>query len=64
MQYKSTKSKRLEELENRAREFEVLASVNLSKILGLLESKQRKVQELERVQLNMDSFLEASHRQK
>jgi hypothetical protein len=33
LQYKNTKSKRLDELETKAREFEVLSSVNLGKIL-------------------------------
>ena len=41
--YKNTKSKRLDELETKAREFEVLSSVNLGKILALLESKERKI---------------------
>lgn len=43
LQYKNTKSKRLDELETKAREFEVLSSVNLGKILQLLESKERKI---------------------
>jgi len=43
LQYKNTKSKRLDELESKAREFEVLSSVNLNKILGLLENKERKI---------------------
>lgn len=46
MQYKNTKSKRLDELEAKAREFEVLSSVNLDKILGLLESKETKINSL------------------
>ena len=41
--YKSTKSKRLDELETRAREFEVLSSVSLTKIIGLLETKEKKI---------------------
>ena len=39
-QYKSTKSKRLDELESRAREFEVLHSVSLDKIISLLDKKE------------------------
>ena len=48
MQYKNTKSKRLDELEAKAREFEVLSSVNLDKILGLLESKEHKINSLQK----------------
>ena len=43
IQYKQTKSKRLDELEGKAREFEVLHNLNLPKMLGLLESKQDKI---------------------
>jgi hypothetical protein len=32
----------------KAREFEVLSSVNLGKILSLLETKERKITELQR----------------
>lgn len=46
IQYKTTKSKRLDELETKAREFEVLQSINLSKLLGLLENKEAKIQSL------------------
>lgn len=47
LQYKNTKSKRLGELETRAREFEVLSSVSLTKILNLLESKESSIAELQ-----------------
>ena len=53
MQYKSTKSKRLDELESKAREFEVLSSVSLSKILGLLESKEKAINELKATEHNL-----------
>lgn len=59
LQYKNTKSKRLDELETKAREFEVLSSVNLGKILSLLEKKDSRVNELERVKNNMDEYLKA-----
>lgn len=37
MQYRISKSKRLEELESKAREFEVLGNVNLQKLLSMME---------------------------
>ena len=43
MQYKITKSKRLEDLEVKAREFEVLSNLNLPKMIGLLESKDDQI---------------------
>jgi hypothetical protein len=59
LQYKNTKSKRLEELESKAREFEVLSSVNLSKILSLLESKEKKINELTKNDGNINEYLAA-----
>jgi len=59
LQYKNTKSKRLEELETKAREFEVLSSVNLGKILSLLESKERKIGSLSKTHENMDDYVRA-----
>ena len=38
----------VDELEAKAREFEVLSSVNLDKILGLLESKEHKINSLQK----------------
>lgn len=51
-QYKNTKAKRLDELETKAREFEVLSSVNLSKILSLLENKERRINSLSKQEEN------------
>lgn len=59
LQYKNTKSKRLEELESKAREFEVLSSVNLSKILSLLETKEKKINELTKNDGNINEYLAA-----
>jgi len=59
LQYKNTKSKRLDELETKAREFEVLSSVNLGKILGLLESKERKITSLSSAEGNMNDYIRA-----
>lgn len=59
LQYKNTKSKRLDELETKAREFEVLSSVNLGKILGLLESKERKITSLSSGEENMNDYIRA-----
>lgn len=51
MQYKSNKSKRLDELENKAREFEVLENVDLHKLLGMMERKERRIEQLEKLDL-------------
>ncbi len=59
MQYKNTKSKRLDELESKAREFEVLSSVNLGKILSLLESKEKKINELTKNDGNINEYIAA-----
>ena len=59
MQYKITKSKRLEELESKAREFEVLSSVNLDKILSLLESKEKKINDLQKSEDNISDYVNA-----
>ena len=59
LQYKNTKSNRLEELESKAREFEVLSSVNLSKILSLLETKEKKINELTKNDGNINEYLAA-----
>ena len=59
MQYKITKSKRLDELESKAREFEVLSSVNLDKILSLLESKEKKINDLQKSEDNIGDYVKA-----
>lgn len=59
LQYKNTKSKRLDELETKAREFEVLSSVNLGKILQLLESKERKITSMATADGNMNDYINA-----
>ena len=62
LQYKNTKSKRLDELETKAREFEVLSSVNLSKILSLLESKEKKIESMSSNEDHMNELLAAMRR--
>ena len=46
LDYKATKQKRLEQLETHAREFEVLSSVNLKKLIGMLEAQDHKIADL------------------
>ena len=58
LQYKNTKSKRLDELETKAREFEVLSSVNLGKILSRLESQERKIGSLSKTEANVNDYVE------
>lgn len=43
MQYKVTKSKRLEDLEGKAREFEVMSNLNLPKMVSMLESRDTQI---------------------
>lgn len=43
VQYKQTKGKRLEDLESKAREFEVMANINMPKIVGMLEAKEKQI---------------------
>ena len=47
IQYRLNKSKRLDELELKAREFEVLENVNLHKLLQMMERKEKKIRTLE-----------------
>ena len=51
IQYKSNKSKRLDELESKAREFEVLENVNLHKLLSMMERKEKRIETLEKADL-------------
>jgi len=48
IQYRLSKTKRLEELEAKAREFEVLENVDLQKLLVMMEQKQKRIDLLER----------------
>ncbi len=46
-QFKETKTKRLEDLESKAREFEILGSINIHKMVGMLEEREVKIKALE-----------------
>lgn len=52
----------MDELETKAREFEVLSSVNLSKILSLLESKEKKIESMSSNEDHMNELLAAMRR--
>lgn len=41
------KGNKLKELEAKAKEFEVLGNVDLDKLLGLIEKKEKRIQGLE-----------------
>ena len=58
LQYRASKSKRLEELEQKAREFEVLENVNLQKLLQMIESKQKRIDQLERREYDQEFALD------
>jgi hypothetical protein len=62
VQYKSTKSKRLDELEARAREFEVLHSVSLSKIIALLQSKETTIESLKAAEASLSGQIQHESR--
>ena len=49
----------LNELESKAREFEVLSSVNLSKILQLLENKEKKIGILQKNEDKVSDYVQA-----
>ena len=58
LQYRASKSKRLEELEQKAREFEVLENVNLQKLLQMIEQKQKRIDQLERKEYDQEYALD------
>lgn len=47
----------MEELESKAREFEVLQNLNLPKVLNLLESKEEKIAELRSKDKVQEAFM-------
>ena len=61
IQYKSNKSKRLDELENKAREFEVLENVDLHKLLGMMERKEKRIETLEKADLEQSQALDQAY---
>jgi hypothetical protein len=46
-QFKETKTKRLDDLESKAREFEILGSINIPRMVGMLEEREVKIKALE-----------------
>jgi hypothetical protein len=46
-QFKETKTKRLDDLEGKAREFEILGSINIPRMVGMLEEREVKIRALE-----------------
>ena len=46
-QFKETKTKRLDDLEGKAREFEILGSINIPRMVGMLEEREVKIKALE-----------------
>ena len=59
IQYQSKNSQRLDELETKAREFEVLENVDLQKLLQMMERKEKRIKELERVDLDQSLKIDA-----
>jgi len=64
LQYKLSKSKRLEDLETKAREFEVLSSINLPKMIGMLESRDEQIASLKSKEKLSEGFIGAQLRQR
>lgn len=62
LQYKLTKSKRLEDLETKAREFEVLSNINLPKMIGMLESRDTEIASLKSKEKLSEGFIGAQLR--
>ena len=46
-QYKNSKSKRIDELENKMKDLEVLENIDLDRILSELKSRDKKIEHLE-----------------
>ena len=46
-QFKDTKTKRLDDLESKARDFEILGSINIPRMVGMLEEREVKIKALE-----------------
>ena len=46
-QYKDSKSKRIDELENKMKDLEILENIDLNRILTELKSRDRKIENLE-----------------
>lgn len=63
-QYKNNKSKRLEELESKVRQMEILENIDLNKLLDELRLRDRKLSQLTGVEKNLkekiDSIYKAS----
>lgn len=49
-QYKQNKAKRLDDLESKARDFEVMGNINLNKMLGMIEKKDKELSQLRNVE--------------
>lgn len=45
-QFKNTKSKRIDELENKMKDLEILENIDLNRILSQLKSRDKKIEEL------------------
>ena len=45
-QYKNSKSKRIDELENKMKDLEILENIDLNRILSELKSRDRKILQL------------------
>jgi hypothetical protein len=58
LQYRANKSKRLDELEQKAREFEVLENVNLHKMLQMMDKKEKRITSLERQEMDQNVALD------
>ena len=46
-QYKNSKSKRIDELENKMKDLEILENIDLNRILSELKSRDRKITSLD-----------------
>jgi hypothetical protein len=60
--YKATKQKRMEQLEAHAREFEVLSSVNLAKLIQMLETQDHKIADLSKQEFSNQRVIDELQR--
>lgn len=61
-QYKNNKSKRLDELESKVRQMEILENIDLNKLLDELRLRDRKLKQLTGVEKNLQTKIDSIYK--
>lgn len=61
-QYKNNKSKRLDELESKVRQMEILENIDLNKLLDELRARDRKLSQLTKVEKNLQGKIDSVYK--